>query len=82
MRFDHQQPRTPEAGRLSTTIFVIGTKLMTKKRFRHQGLPDLAGKNVVTTAGTTSERLIRKMNEDKKMGMNVISAKDPTAKPS
>jgi glutamate/aspartate transport system substrate-binding protein len=35
--------------------------------FRHQGLPDLAGKNVVTTAGTTSERLVRKMNEDKKL---------------
>jgi glutamate/aspartate transport system substrate-binding protein len=31
---------------------------------------------VVTTAGTTSERLLRKMNEDKKMGMNIISAKD------
>jgi glutamate/aspartate transport system substrate-binding protein len=31
---------------------------------------------VVTTAGTTSERLIRKMNEDKKLGMNIISAKD------
>jgi glutamate/aspartate transport system substrate-binding protein len=38
--------------------------------------PDLAGKNVVTTAGTTSERSLRKMNEDKKMGMNIISAKD------
>jgi glutamate/aspartate transport system substrate-binding protein len=30
----------------------------------------------VTTAGTTSERLLRKMNEDKKMGMSVIAAKD------
>ena len=38
--------------------------------------PDLAGKNVVTTAGTTSERLIRKMNDEKNMGMNIISAKD------
>jgi glutamate/aspartate transport system substrate-binding protein len=36
----------------------------------------LAGKNVVTTAGTTSERLLRKMNDEKKMGMNVISARD------
>ena len=60
----------------STTIFVIGTKLMTKKDSGIKDFPDLAGKNVVTTAGTTSERLIRKMNEDKKMGMNVISAKD------
>jgi len=60
----------------STTIFVIGTKLMAKKDSGLKDFPDLAGKNVVTTAGTTSERLLRKMNEDKKMGMNVISAKD------
>lgn len=60
----------------STTIFVIGTKLMAKKTAGINDFADLAGKNVVTTAGTTSERLIRKMNEDKKMGMSIISAKD------
>ncbi len=60
----------------TTTIFVIGTKLMAKKDAGIKDFPDLAGKNVVTTAGTTSERLLRKMNEDKQMKMNVISAKD------
>jgi glutamate/aspartate transport system substrate-binding protein len=55
---------------------IIGTKLMTKKDSGIKDFPDLAGKNVVTTAGTTSERLLRKMNEDKKMNMNIISAKD------
>jgi glutamate/aspartate transport system substrate-binding protein len=60
----------------STTIFVIGTRLMTKKDSGIKDFADLAGKNVVTTAGTTSERLIRKMNEDKQLGMKVISAKD------
>lgn len=60
----------------STTIFVIGTKLMTKKESGIKDFPDLAGKNVVTTAGTTSERLLRKMNEEKQMKMNIISAKD------
>jgi hypothetical protein len=30
----------------------------------------------VTTAGTTSERLLRKMNEDNNMKMKIISAKD------
>ena len=60
----------------STTIFVIGTKLMTKKDSGIKDFPDLTGKNVVTTAGTTSERLLRKMNEDKQMKMNIISAKD------
>ena len=60
----------------SNTIFIIGTRLLTKKDSGIKDFPDLAGKNVVTTAGTTSERLIRKMNEDKKLGMNIISAKD------
>ena len=60
----------------SNTIFVIGTKLMAKKSSGINDFPDLAGKNVVTTAGTTSERLIRKMNEEKGMKMNIISAKD------
>lgn len=60
----------------STTIFVIGTRLMTKKDSGIKDFADLAGKNVVTTAGTTSERLLRKMNEEKQMKMNIISAKD------
>jgi glutamate/aspartate transport system substrate-binding protein len=60
----------------SNTIFIIGTRLLTRKGSGINDFGDLAGKNVVTTAGTTSERLIRKMNEEKKMGMNVISAKD------
>ena len=60
----------------SNTIFVVGTRLMTKKDSGVTDFEQLAGKNVVTTAGTTSERLLRKMNEEKKLGMNIISAKD------
>ncbi len=60
----------------SNSIFIIGTRLMTKINSGIKDFPDLVGKNVVTTAGTTSERLLRKMNEDKKMNMNIISAKD------
>ncbi len=60
----------------TTTIFIIGTRLLTKKDSGIKDFPDLKGKNVVTTAGTTSEKLIRAMNDEKKMGMNIISAKD------
>jgi len=60
----------------SNTIFVIGTRLMTKKDSGIKDFPDLKGKTVVTTAGTTSERLLRKMNQDKNLGMRIISAKD------
>jgi glutamate/aspartate transport system substrate-binding protein len=60
----------------SNTLFIVGTRLLTKKSSGVNDFPDLKGKNVVTTAGTTSERLIRAMNDEKKMGMNVISARD------
>jgi len=60
----------------SNTFFIIGTRLLTKHDSGIKDFPDLAGKNVVTTAGTTSERLLRKLNEDKKLNMNIISAKD------
>ena len=42
----------------SNTIFVIGTRLLTRKDSGIKDFADLAGKNVVTTAGTTSERLV------------------------
>ena len=60
----------------SDTIFIIGTRLLVKKDSGIQDFPDLKGKNVVVTAGTTSERLIREMNEKQSMKMNIISAKD------
>lgn len=60
----------------STNFFVIGTRLLTKKTSGVADFADLAGKNVVTTAGTTSERLLRRLNEEKQMKMNLISAKD------
>jgi len=60
----------------STNIFVVGTRLMTKKDSGVKDFADLKGKNVVVTAGTTSERLLRKFNADSKAGMRIISAKD------
>ena len=60
----------------SVGIFEVGTRLLTKKTSGITDFADLKGKNVVTTAGTTSERLIKSMNAEKQMGMNIISAKD------
>jgi glutamate/aspartate transport system substrate-binding protein len=60
----------------SNTIFIVSTRLMTRKDSGVKDFPDLAGKNVVVTAGTTSERLLRKMNEEKQLKMNIVSAKD------
>jgi len=60
----------------SNTIFIIGTRLMTKVDSGIKDFPDLAGKTVVVTSGTTSEVLLNKMNDEKKMKMRIISAKD------
>ncbi|WP_409159289.1 amino acid ABC transporter substrate-binding protein [Pectobacterium sp. B2J-2] len=60
----------------SNTIFVVGTRLLTKKDSGVKDFPDLVGKTVVVTSGTTSEVLLNKLNEEKQMKMRIISAKD------
>ncbi|MFL4558390.1 amino acid ABC transporter substrate-binding protein [Yersinia kristensenii] len=60
----------------SNTIFVVGTRLLTKKGSGVKDFKDLAGKPVVVTSGTTSEVLLNKLNEKDKMNMRIISAKD------
>jgi glutamate/aspartate transport system substrate-binding protein len=60
----------------SNSIFLIGTRLMTRKDSGVKDWTDLKGKTVVTTAGASSERLLRRMNQDNGMNMNIISARD------
>ncbi len=60
----------------SNSIFVVETRLLTKADSPIKDFADLAGRNVVTTAGTTSERLLKEMNKEKKMNMSITSAKD------
>ena len=60
----------------SNGFFEIGTRLLTKKDSGINDFPDLAEKTLVTTAGTTSERYIRQYNDEKKLNMKIISAKD------
>ncbi|MEI7431060.1 MAG: glutamate/aspartate ABC transporter substrate-binding protein [Betaproteobacteria bacterium] len=60
----------------SNSFFLVGLRTMVKKNSGINELTDLAGKTVVTTAGTSNERLLRQINDDKKLGMSIISAKD------
>ncbi|WP_042338014.1 glutamate/aspartate ABC transporter substrate-binding protein [Paraburkholderia ferrariae] len=60
----------------SDSIFLYGIRFITRKDSGIKDFPDLAGKTVATTAGTSDERLLRKMNEEKHMNMTIISAKD------
>ena len=60
----------------SDTIFVIGTRLLVKKGGPIKDFADLKGKTVVVTSGTTSEVLLHKLNDEQKLDMRIISAKD------
>ena len=52
------------------------TRLLVKKGGAIKDFPDLKDKAVVVTSGTTSEILLHKLNDEKKMNMRIISAKD------
>lgn len=60
----------------SNTIFIVGTRLLTKKDSGIKDFKDLADKAVVVTSGTTSEVLLNKLNDKDQMKMRIISAKD------
>lgn len=60
----------------STSIFVIGTRLMTARDSGIRDFPDLAGRKVVVTSGTTSERLLRTFNERLGGRIDIVMARD------
>lgn len=60
----------------SYTFYVAATRLLTRRHSGIRDFADLAGKTVVTDRGTTSERILRTLNMQKRMGMQILSAKD------
>lgn len=60
----------------SDTISVTETRLLTKANAGIHSFNDLAGKTVAVTAGTTSERFLRKYVEEKHANITVVSARD------
>ncbi|MFP1924009.1 glutamate/aspartate ABC transporter substrate-binding protein [Lonsdalea quercina] len=60
----------------SNSIFIVGGKLLVRKESGIGDFKDLAGKPVVTTAGTTNEILLNQLNDKNAMKMRIISAKD------
>jgi glutamate/aspartate transport system substrate-binding protein len=59
-----------------TSFFVSTPKILTRKDSGIKDYADLAGKSVVTNAGTSPERSLRAMNDAKKMNMQIQSVKD------
>ncbi len=60
----------------SNTFFVVGSRLLVRKDSGIRDWPDIAGKNVVVSAGTTAERILRKLSSDNNWQVNVVLAKD------
>lgn len=60
----------------SNGFFEVGTRLLVDKASGIKDFADLKGKTLVTTAGTTSERYIKKYNEEKQLGITIVAAKD------
>ncbi len=60
----------------SVSIFVVGTRLLTHRNSGIRDFDDLDGHTAVTTAGTTSERLLRTLDERGARRLSIVLAKD------
>ncbi len=56
--------------------FYTGTRFMVKAGAPVAKLSDLAGKVVVSTTGSTNYQVMRRLNEEQKLGIELLGAKD------
>jgi len=59
----------------SNSIFEYGVRMLVKRGSPVKDFGDLAGRTVVTTAGTSEERLLRRWNAERAMNMRIVVAK-------
>lgn len=71
----HNTSRAQEAD-FTNTIFIVNIRMVTDVKSGVTEFEDLKDKVVITTAGTTSERILRNMNAEKNMNMRIQAAKD------
>jgi ABC-type amino acid transport substrate-binding protein len=60
----------------ATNYFYTGTRFLVKAGSPVKTLADLKGKIVVSTTGSTNFRIMRTLNEEQKLGFELIGAKD------
>ena len=58
------------------THFVTANRFVSKKVANLKTVDDLKGKTVVSTSGTTNIKQITEINGQKRLGMNILTAKD------
>jgi glutamate/aspartate transport system substrate-binding protein len=56
--------------------FYTGTRLLVKSDSPIKGMADLKGRKVVSTTGTTNFQVMRKLNADQNLGIDLLGAKD------
>ena len=60
----------------AVNYFYTGTKFLVKTGTTVKTIDDLKGKTVVSTTGTTNFQILRNLNEEKKLGIDLLGAKD------
>jgi glutamate/aspartate transport system substrate-binding protein len=58
------------------TMFVIASRLLSKKTSNIKTLADMKGKTLVATAGTTSAKQMAILNNERNLGMRIASGRD------
>ena len=58
------------------TTFVTANRLLAKKSANITKLDDMKGKTLVSTAGTSNIKQVTELNAERKLGMNILAAKD------
>jgi glutamate/aspartate transport system substrate-binding protein len=58
------------------TMFVIGSRLLTKKSSHIRTLADMKGKTLVATAGTSTLKQMTMLNKEQDLGMTILVGKD------
>ncbi|HEY1999306.1 transporter substrate-binding domain-containing protein [Paraburkholderia sp.] len=71
----HTHERDSEAA-FSNSFFQYAVRMIVRRKSGITDFADLAGKPVVTTAGTSDERLLRQLNSEKHLNMRITSARD------
>ena len=60
----------------ATNYFYTGTKFLVKTGTTVKTIDDLKGKTIVSTTVTTNYQILRNLNEEKKLGMELLGAHD------
>ena len=56
--------------------YLTASKFVSKKANNLKSIDDLKGKNVVSTSGTTNIKQLNDFNTERKLGINILTAKD------